>query len=141
MKKAAKVSYYVGMTSSMFIGIWHFFVPWLYGWKQYIPSEYANLVVLIDWINLLFSFFLSGLSILLICWGRKVFDGNKEAITVFGFMTVVWIFRVVIAVIEPYPVAVLAWAAYGQFIGSIVIMTMLIFAFVQVRTMAANKKR
>ena len=115
-----------------------FFVPWLYGWKQYIPSEYANLAVLIDWINLLFSFFLSGLSILLICWRKKVFDGNKEAITVFGFMTVVWIFRVVIAVIEPYPAAVLAWAAYGQFIGSVVIMTMLIFAFVQVRKMAAD---
>lgn len=130
--KTHKIIYYIAMACSMLVGIWHFFVPWLYGWSDYIPKEYGNLVVLIDWINLLFSLFLSGLSLLLIFWGKKVFSGNKEAVTIFGFTTFVWIFRVAIAVIEPYPASVLAWAAYGQLIGCVLIMVMFIVPFVYV---------
>ena len=126
MMKAKKRIYYTGAVGSMLVGVWHFFVPWLYGWSRYIPEEYSNLTVLIDWINLLFSLFLSGFSLLLIVWGRKVFSGNREAVTVYGLMTFVWVFRVAIAVIEPYPASVLAWAAYGQLAGCALIMLLFI---------------
>lgn len=128
--KINKIIYYIAAVCSMLVGVWHFFVPLLYAWGDYIPKEYSNLTVLIDWINLLFSLFLFGMSLLLILWGKKVFSGNKEALTVYGFMTFVWIFRVAIAIIEPYPASVLAWAAYGQLIGCAVIMVMFIVPFV-----------
>ena len=128
--KAIKITYYIGAVCSALVGIWHFFVPKLYGWADYIPKEYSNLTVLIDWINLLFSLFLSGLSILLILWGKRVFFGNKEAVTLFGFMTFVWVFRVAIAIIEPYPVSALPWAAYGQLIGCAAIMLLSVVPFV-----------
>ena len=69
--------YYTGASISMLMGLWHFTVPWLFGWASYIP--YATLVVSINYVNLCFSFLLSGLSLLLLFW-KKVFAKNKEAI-------------------------------------------------------------
>ncbi len=43
-----------------------FFVPRLYALRTYIRAEYSNLIILIDWINHLFSLFLSGLSLHLV---------------------------------------------------------------------------
>ena len=55
--------YYTGASISMLVGLWHFTVPWLFGWASYIP--YATLAVSINYVNLCFSFLLSGLSLLL----------------------------------------------------------------------------
>ena len=38
--------YYAGASISMLVGLWHFTVPWLFGWASYIP--YATLVVSIN---------------------------------------------------------------------------------------------
>ena len=72
--------YYTGASISMLVGLWHFTVPWLFGWAPYIP--YATLVVSINYVNLCFSFLLSGLSLLLLLWGKKVFAKNKEAVVI-----------------------------------------------------------
>ncbi len=124
--KIVKVFYYIGTAFSLLIGIWHFFVPWMFGWHSYIPSQYKNLIVSIDWVNLCFSLLLSGLSFLLILWGKKVFSGNAEAITLFGFLTFVWIFRVFIAVIIPIPLEPIAAVAYGQLAGAVIIAALLL---------------
>ena len=59
-----QIMYYTGALISMLVGLWHFTVPWLFGWAPYIP--YATLVVSINYVNLCFSFLLSGLSLLLL---------------------------------------------------------------------------
>lgn len=38
-----QIMYYVGAAISMLVGLWHFMVPWMFGWASYIP--YATLVV------------------------------------------------------------------------------------------------
>ena len=89
--------YYTGASISMLVGLWHFTVPWLFGWASYIP--YATLVVSINYVNLCFSFLLSGLSLILLLWGKKVFAKNKEAVVIYGFILLLWIFRVVMAIV------------------------------------------
>ena len=68
--------YYTGASISMLVGLWHFTVPWLFGWASYIP--YATLVVSINYVYLCFSFLLSGLSLLLLLWGKKYLQRIKK---------------------------------------------------------------
>lgn len=68
--------YYTGASISMLVGLWHFTVPWLFGWASYIP--YATLVVSINYVNLCFLFLLSGLSLLLLLWGKKYLQRIKK---------------------------------------------------------------
>ena len=99
--KKYQVMYYAGAAISLLVGLWHFTVPWMFGWASYIP--YETLVVPINYVNLCFSFLLSGLSLTVILWGKMVFAGNPEAFYLYGFLLALWIFRVVVAVIYPCP--------------------------------------
>ena len=56
--KKNRVMYYAGAAISLLVGLWHFTVPWMFGWASYIP--YETLVVPINYVNLCFSFLLSG---------------------------------------------------------------------------------
>ena len=127
-----KVLYYTGITMSMLMGVWHFFVPWMFQWYSYIPSEYEVLKVSINWVNLCFSLFLFGISLIMLLWGKKVLAYNKEAITIYGFLVTVWIFRVIIAVVNPCPPEANVWLSYGQFVGSILIMIMMLIPFIRI---------
>ena len=69
--KKYQVMYYAGAAISLLVGLWHFTVPWMFGWASYIP--YETLVVPINYVNLCFSFLLSGLSLTVILWGKMVF--------------------------------------------------------------------
>ena len=82
--KKYQIMYYVGAAISLLVGLWHFTVPWMFGWASYIP--YETLVVPINYVNLCFSFLLSGLSLTVILWGKKVFAGNSEAFCLYGFL-------------------------------------------------------
>lgn len=68
--------YYAGASISMLVGLWHFTVPWLFGWASYIP--YATLVVSINYVNLCFSFLLFGLRLILLLWGKKYLQRIKK---------------------------------------------------------------
>ena len=129
--KKYKVCYCIGLTLSLLVGLWHFFVPWMFRWHAYIPSQYGNLIVGIDWTNFCFSAFLFGLSLLLLLWGGKVFALNREALTVYGFLAVIWLRRVGLAIVEPWPLEPIPWAAYGQFAASVLIALMLAVPFVK----------
>ncbi len=45
MMKAIKVLYYASLSVSMLVGLWHFFVPRLFRWYDYLPMQYENLIV------------------------------------------------------------------------------------------------
>jgi len=128
--KIMAVIYIIGLILSAAVGFWHFTVPYLYKWHSYIPNEYRNLIVSIDYINFFFSLLLSGNSLLLIIFMKKIFNGNKELCILYGFMVFVWLCRVVITFIEPIPPEPAAWPAYLQQISSFVIFLLLIIPFV-----------
>jgi len=122
LPKVIKVLYYFILTVSAAVGLWHFFVPHLYNWYNYLPAQYENLIVAIDWVNYCFSVFLFGLSLLLIILGRKVLSTYSDGIYFYYFLNLVWGFRAALAVfIEPWPLEPVPAAAIGQLCASICI--------------------
>lgn len=68
----------------------------------------------------------------MLLWGRKVFALNREAVTVYGGLTFVWLFRVALAIIEPWPLEPVAFPAYLQFAGAVLIMVLLLIPLFKV---------
>jgi hypothetical protein len=128
--KVAKLLYYIGLTLSMLVGIWHFFVPSMFKWYSYIPIEYENLIVGVDWTNFFFSFLLAGISILLIAFGKKVFSGSKDVLVFYGFIVFTWLCRVAITFIEPWLLNPIAWPAHLQQIVSFIIFVLLLIPLI-----------
>lgn len=127
MKKGLLILYYVSVVISALVGLWHFFVPWMFQWYDYLPTQYRNLIVGIDYTNYCFSLLLFGLSVMLILLGKRALAMNREVIYFYFFLTVVWIFRACLAsFIEPWPLQPIPAAAIGQLIASDVLAVMMI---------------
>ena len=127
MKKGIKILYYISVVISALVGAWHFFVPWMFQWYDYLPMQYENLIVGIDYTNYCFSLLLFGLSTMLIVLGKRALDVNREVIYFYFFLTVVWIFRACLAsFIEPWPLQPIPAAAIGQLIASDILAVMMI---------------
>jgi len=119
LKKGIQILYYVSVVISTLVGLWHFFVPWMFQWYEYLPTQYRNLIVGIDYTNYCFSLLLFGLSVMLIMLGKRALAMNREVIYFYFFLTVVWIFRACLAsFIEPWPLQPIPAAAIGQLIAS-----------------------
>jgi hypothetical protein len=135
-----RVLYVLGLVLSGMVGIWYFFVPYMFQWYNYIPNEYKNLVVGIDWTNFFFSLLLAGYSLLLVFMKAKIFNRNKDVLIIYGFMVFVWFCRAAITFIEPWPLEPIAWAAYLQQIITFIIFILLLIPFIYLtRTIMKNK--
>lgn len=131
LKKGLQILYYVSVVISALVGLWHFFVPWMFQWYDYLPTQYRNLIVGIDYTNYCFSLLLFGLSVMLILLGKRALAMNREVIYFYFFLTVVWIFRACLAsFIEPWPLQPIPAAAIGQLIASDVLAVMMIIVSV-----------
>jgi hypothetical protein len=127
LKKGIKILYYISVVISALVGLWHFFVPWMFQWYDYLPTQYRNLIVGIDYTNYCFSLLLFGLSVMLILLGKRALAMNREVIYFYSFLTVVWIFRACLAsFIEPWPLQPIPAAEIGQLIASDVLAVMMI---------------
>ena len=127
LKKGIKILYYISVVISALVGVWHFFVPWMFQWYDYLPMQYENLIVGIDYTNYCFSLLLFGLSTMLIVLGKRALAINREIIYFYFFLTVVWIFRACLAsFIEPWPLQPIPAAAIGQLIASDILAVMMI---------------
>ena len=119
MKKGIRILYFITVVISALVGLWHFFVPWMFQWYDYLPMQYENLIVGIDYTNYCFSLLLFGLSVMLIVLGKRALAMNHEVIYFYFFLTVVWIFRACLAsFIEPWPLQPIPAASIGQLIAS-----------------------
>lgn len=119
MRKSVQFLYYFTVIFSSLVGLWHFFVPRMFQWYDYLPTQYENLIVGIDYANYCFSLLLFGLSFLLVILGKKALSLNLEVIIFYIFLTVVWFFRAMLSsVIEPWPLEPIAAAAIGQLLIS-----------------------
>lgn len=85
MKKSINILYYFTVVTSALVGLWHFFVPMMFQWYDYLPMQYKNLIVGIDWTNYCFSMLLFGLSLLLIILGKKVLSVKGESVYFYFF--------------------------------------------------------
>lgn len=120
ISKIIKVVYYITLIFSLLVGFWHFFVPNLFNWYDYLPMQYENLIIGIDYINLCFSALLSGSSLVLLLLSKSAFKLNYETIVFYTFLTIVWVFRACLATfIKPWPLEPIPAAAIGQLAGSI----------------------
>ena len=127
LKKGIKILYYISVVISTLVGVWHFFVPWMFQWYDYLPMQYENLIVGIDYTNYCFSLLLFGLSTMLIVLGKRALAINREIIYFYFFLTVVWIFRACLSsFIEPWPLQPIPAAAIGQLIASDILAVMMI---------------
>ncbi len=119
MSKGIRFLYYFTAISSALVGLWHFFVPWMFRWYDYLPMQYENLIVGIDYVNYCFSLLLFGLSLLLILMGKKALALQREAVVFYGFLAAVWVFRAMLApFLEPWPLEPSPAAAIGQLVLS-----------------------
>ena len=127
MRKGIRALYYITVIISALVGLWHFFVPWMFQWYNYLPTQYENLIVGIDYTNYCFSLLLFGLSLMLIFFGKKALAMNREVVYFYFFLTVVWIFRACLAsFIEPWPLQPIPAAAIGQLAASDVLAVMMV---------------
>lgn len=119
MKRTIHIIYYITVVTSALVGLWHFFVPWMFQWYDYLPMQYENLIVGIDYTNYCFSLLLFGLSVMLVILGKRALALSKDIIYFYFFLTVVWLFRACLATfIEPWPLEPIPAAAIGQLIAS-----------------------
>lgn len=131
MKKHIEILYYISVVISALVGLWHFFVPWMFQWYDYLPTQYENLIVGIDYTNYCFSLLLFGLSAMLIVLGKKALKMNREVIYFYFFLTVVWIFRACLtSFIEPWPLQPVPAAAIGQLIAADSLAVVMVFVSV-----------
>lgn len=127
MKKGICILYYITAVISALVGLWHFFVPRMFQWYDYLPTQYENLIVGIDYTNYCFSLLLFGLSVMLIILAQKALSLNKEVICFYFFLTIVWVFRACLAsFIEPWPLQPIPAAAIGQLIASDTLAVMMV---------------
>lgn len=128
MKKSVCILYYITVLTSALVGLWHFFVPWMFEWYAYLPMQYENLIVGIDYTNYCFSLLLFGLSAILAVLGKRALEGNQEVTYFYYFLTTVWIFRACLAtVIEPWPLEPIPAAAIGQLAASDLLAVLMVF--------------
>ena len=99
----------------------------MFQWYDYLPMQYKNLIVGIDYTNYCFSLLLFGSSLLLIIWGKRALGESKEAKELYFFLTIVWIFRACLATfLEPWPLEPVPWAALLQLVLSDLLAFMMI---------------
>ena len=125
----------------MLVGLWHFFVPKMFRWYDYLPTQYENLIVGIDWTNYCFSLLLFGLSLLLIILGKKVLSLKSDSVYFYYFLTFVWGFRAMLALfIEPWPLQPIPAAAIGQLCASVtVFILMLLISIIFIKKTKCKK--
>lgn len=109
MKKIARVLFNIACIIGSLVGIWHFFVPYSSGWFSYIPDAPTEIFQSINYINFCFSFLLAGISLLFIIVQKKLFEGSKELRMFYAFFTLVWISRIIIQLVWPWPSGLQLW--------------------------------
>lgn len=117
MNKLVKGFQITGLILSILVGMWHFVAPGLHKWFSYIPDVPSSLVVSIVWTNFFFSLLLTGLSVLLLIFHKRISKDNPPLLWFYGFFVAVWLCRVVITIFMPMNgYDVIFWGSMSVFI-------------------------
>ncbi len=113
MKKIAIVFFNIACIISCIVGIWHFSVPYSFKWYSYIPDAPIEIYQSINYINFCFSFLLTGISLLLMMVQKQLFADLIELKVFYVFFVLVWLSRVIIQIIWPWPSSLQMWLVVG----------------------------
>lgn len=113
MKKLSSILFSVGLIISSLAGILHFFAPYAFAWYSYIPEAPHEIYASIDYVNFFFSLLLTGLSLLLLYFKKKIFEVSKEIFIFYIFLVFTWFCRVLITFIIPWPTPLQKWLIVG----------------------------
>ena len=115
MKSVPKVLFNIACVVGSLVGIGHFFAPYSAKWYSYIPNAPTEIIQSINYINFCFSFLLAGFSLLLIIVQKKLFDGSMELRAFYAFYVLVWLSRIIIQLLWPWPSDLQPWlvVAFG----------------------------
>ncbi len=109
MKKVVMVFFNIACTIGCIVGILHFFAPYSFNWYSYIPDAPIEIYQSINYINFCFSFMLTGISLLLIIVQKQLFANLKELKIFYVFFVLVWLSRVIIQIVWPWPSGLQIW--------------------------------
>lgn len=109
MKKTAQVLFNVACIISCTVGVLHFFAPCFFRWYSYIPDAPLEIYQSINYVNFCFSFLLAGFSLVLLFVQKQLFSGTKELRLFYAFFVLVWLSRVVIQIVWPWPSSLQIW--------------------------------
>ncbi len=103
----------VGLILSALIGFLHFFAPYAFGWYSYIPDAPEEIYASVDYVNFFFSLLLTGLSLIVLVFHKKIMSGNKDLFIFYMFLVFTWLCRVLITFVIPWPTALQTWLIVG----------------------------
>lgn len=109
MKKVSKVFFNIACIIGCVVAAWHFSVPYSSNWFSYIPDAPTEIIQSINYINFCFSFLLAGLSLLLLIVQKKLFEGSGELRIFYAFFTLIWLSRIIIQLVWPWPSSLQLW--------------------------------
>lgn len=138
MKKLSGISFVIACIISLLVGILHFFAPYAFGWYTYIPDAPVEIYQSVNYINFCFSFLLSGVSLLLLLLRRKIFDGPAELRAFYYFFVLVWLFRIVIQVIWPWPSVLQTWLVTAFIIEFILVAVPMLYFLSRMNSAASE---
>lgn len=114
----------------------------MYDWYDYLPMQYENLIVGIDYINYCFSALLLGTSLVLILLGKSALTLNLETLVFHTMLTVIWVFRACLSLfIEPFPMEPTPAAAIGQLLLAVTMALMMVFVNASLWVAYSRKKK
>ena len=108
MKRIQRILLNTGLIISLCFGVWHFFIPYMYKWYDYLPDAPREIIVSIDWINFFFSLLLTGISVLLIVNQKMLICRNKAVYSFYSLLILTWFSRVMITLIHPWHINYIA---------------------------------
>ena len=129
MKKVAKVFFNIACIIGVIVAVWHFSVPYSSNCFSYITDAPTEIIQSINYIKFCFSFLLAGISLLLLIVQKKLFDGSGELRIFYAFFTLIWLSRIVIQLIWPWPSSLQLWLVVAfstEFIFTLIPMIYLI---------------
>jgi len=109
MKKIAKISFFIACIISLLVGLLHFFAPYAFGWYSYIPDAPTEIIQSVNYVNFCFSFLLTGISLLMMLIRKHLFEGPAELRAFYYFFVIVWLSRIIIQMIWPWPSGLQVW--------------------------------
>lgn len=109
MKKFAEVSFVIACIIGLLVGLLHFFAPYAFGWYSYIPDAPKEIIQSVNYVNFCFSFLLTGISLLMMLLRKHIFEGPAELKAFYYFFVMIWLSRIVIQVIWPWPSGLQIW--------------------------------
>lgn len=109
MRKSTKVLFNIACIISFMVGLVHFFAPYAFKWYSYILDAPVEIYQSINYINFCFSFLLSGFSLILLLVQKQLFAGLKELKIFYFFFILLWLSRVIVQIVWPWPSSLQFW--------------------------------